>query len=335
MDKYSIQQQLKKAWGLLASPVSKELLVFVFFLSLSALFWGLQTLDETLEKEVSIPLVLTDVPEDVVILTPLPEALGVRVRDKGTALIHYLRHDVEPLYLSFPSYEGGAVNGRVRIQNADIQKMVQERLLSTSKVQLILPDTIEFYYNHGMHRSVPVQVEGKVETSPEYYLLGVLPSPSEVVVYASSAVLDTLTAVHTFPVNMSGLTANTSQEVQLRPIRGAKFNREKVKVSASVDVYVENTLEIPVQASNFPAEKALKAFPSSVQVTYTVGYSQNKKITRDDFLILLTYEQILKCQNEGRTKIPITLRSKPEGVTNVHIEPQEVDYLVETIESTE
>ncbi len=335
MDRYRIQTTLKKTWKNLASPKSKELLVFLFFLALSAVFWILQTLDETLEKEVSIPIELTDVPQDVVIITPLPEKVKVRVRDKGTSLIHYLRYDISPIRISFPVYENSMSNGRVRLPNADVQKMVQERLLSTSKIQTLSPDTLEFYFNHGMHRSVPVKVVGNIDVSPEYYLQDVTTSPAEVVVYASAGILDTLSCVQTMLVSMEGLTGNTSKEVGLRTIKGVKYDLEKVKVNALVDVYVENTLEIPVLASNFPAEKSLRTFPANVQVTYTIGYSQNKKINPEDFLILLTYEQILGYQKEGRSKIPLSLRSKPEEVTNVRIEPQEVDYLVETTGETE
>ena len=59
-----------------------DVLVFLFFLVVSAGFWLLQTLDETFEMEVVVPVELIDVPEEVVVTTPLPEALtvpGVRV----------------------------------------------------------------------------------------------------------------------------------------------------------------------------------------------------------------------------------------------------------------
>jgi len=335
MDKYRIVTILKKTWNFLASPGSKEFFVFLFFLALSALFWGLQTLDETLEKEVSIPLCLVDVPQDVVLISPLPEKLTVRVRDKGTSLIHYLRHDVDTIAISFSAYESNAINGRVRLQNSDIQKMVQQRLLSTSKVQSISPDTVEYFYNRGLYKSVPVRVDGRIKASPEYYLMDVSSSPSEIKVYASASILDTLSAIYTLPVNMEDISGNTSEEVLLRKIKGAKYDVDKVTVTAAVDVYIENTIEVPISVSNFPADKSLRTFPSTVQVTYTIGYSENKKLSQEDFLILFTYEQILQYQKEGRKKIPLTLRSNPKEITSIRIEPQEVDYLLETTDSSE
>ena len=102
-----------------------------------------------------------------------------------------------------------------------------------------------------------------------------------------------------------------------------------------VDVYMENTVDVPVVSLNFPGDRQLRTFPSAVQVTYTVGYTRNREVTRDKFVSVVTYEEILDLQKQGKTKIPIRLKSIPDGVSNVRIQPQEVDYLVETVSEEE
>ncbi len=311
------------------SDRSREFFVFLFFLLVAAVFWMLQTLDETLEKGVSVRLELVNVPEDVVILSPLPDEVRAVVSDKGMSLVHYIRYGVEPLQISFSDYDNGANYGRVMLQGSDMQKMLQGCLLGTSKVVSLSPDTVELCYNRGQCKTVPVRVVGQIDVSPECYLLDVQTTPSEVLVNALPAVLDTLTAVCTTPVALEGVAGNTTKEVRLQGMRGAKYDTESVKVDVKVDVYVEKTVEVPIHTSNFPADKSLKTFPSEVQVVYTIGYAQSKDIKEEDFMILLTYEQILGYQKEGKTKLPLTLRNMPEGVKNVRIEPKEVDYLIE------
>ncbi|MBQ7571530.1 MAG: YbbR-like domain-containing protein [Bacteroidaceae bacterium] len=307
-----------------------DVLVFLFFLIVSAGFWLLQTLDETFEMEVVVPVELIDVPDEVVVTTPLPEALTVVVKDKGTVLTRYWRDDVDPILISFPNYDGGAVSGHVRIPQADVLKMVQGRLSSSSKVQTIHPDTLEYFYNHGMNAVVPVQITGEVRTDSRYYLYDVTADPAEVNVFAAAATLDTLTAVQTQPLSVSGLRESGTFEVGLRPIRGAKIEPDRVKVTAKVDFYMENTVEIPLVSLNFPGDRELRTFPSTVKVTYTVGFEHNKEVTRDKFVSVITYEEILDLQEHGIAKIPVRLKSIPEGVANVRIEPAEVDFLVET-----
>ncbi len=327
-----IWQKIRKG---LVSERSKEVLIFLFFLLVATVFWMLQTLDETLNKEVVVPLELVDVPEDVVIISPLPNELKVVVRDKGTSLIHYVRHKMEPLRIPFPDHNIASDNGRIRFQTADIRRMVRDCILTSSEIISVTPDTLELYYNHGLSKTVPIKVVGSFDVSPDYYLLDVFTDPSEVTVWASSFILDTLTAVYISPVELNNIAANTTKNVSLQGIRGAKFSTERVKLEVLVDVYMENTLSVPIHTSNFPPDIKLTTFPSEVQVTYTVGYVENKDIIADDFVIIFTYEQVLDYQKAGRDKLPLTLRSMPENVTNVRIEPHEVDFLVEKRDDSE
>ncbi|MBQ8969390.1 MAG: YbbR-like domain-containing protein [Bacteroidaceae bacterium] len=291
----------------------------------------MQTLDETFETEIVVPLELVDVPEEVVVTTPLPDQLRVTVKEKGTTLLRYWNHKIPPVQIPFPDYDNGTANGRVRLSPSEIQKAVQERLFSSSKVQSIRPDTLEFYYNHGMHAMVPVVVTGEVETNPRFYLMELQTDPADVKVFAASSTLDTLTAVRTVPVSLTDLKENTTVEVKLAPIRGAKVEPDRVNVTALVDVYMESSVEVPVVSLNFPGDKQLRTFPSTIKVTYTIGYARSKEVTRRNFVFVITYEELLELQNQGVTKIPVHLKTIPEGVTNVRFEPQELDFLVENI----
>lgn len=335
MDKYRLQSYWSKLRESLLSHKSKELGVFSFFLLLSAGFWLLQTLDETFETDLLVPIELTDVPDDIVITSPLPSHLRVTVKDKGTGLVRYWHHKLDTIRVSFSSYGNVSVSGRVRISQSDIQKALQSRLLGDTKLQAVRPDTLEFYYNHGLHALVPVAIAGEVDTNPHYYLLDVQTSPSMVEVYAMASTLDTLTAVPTVPVNLTDLKENTTIEVDLAPIRGAKIEPSKVMLTANVDVYMENTIEVPIVSLNFPGDKQLRTFPSTVKVTYTVGYSRNRELTRDNFVSLVTYEEILELRRQGKTMLPVQLKTVPEGVTNVRIDPKEVDFLIEDVSEKE
>jgi hypothetical protein len=98
---------------------------------------------------------------------------------------------------------------------------------------------------------------------------------------------------------------------------------------------MENTIEVPVVSLNFPADRQLRTFPSTVRVTYTVGYAQSKDISRRNFVSVVTYDDVLALQQQGITKLPVRLKTIPEGVKNIRIEPQEIDYLVEAVDEEE
>ncbi len=336
MDSFWIKKNFKKLNILLASSRFREVLLFMLFLFFSTAFWAVITMDETLESTVDIRVEVVDVPEDITITESCVGELTAIVRDRGTAFFHYWRYRPEPVQIPFKRFQKGTMNGHVTLNTAELTKMAQNKLLSSSKIQRLTPDSLELFYGHGSQKQVPVRVVGSVEVSSDYYLLGVSPQPASIAVQGPAAILDTLQAVYTAPVVLKGLIKNTVVQASLLPIRGVQYIPQEVKVEASVDVYMENSITVPILITNFPADKALRIFPApEVKVTYTVGYANSKEINADSFVILVTYEQILQYQRQGLSKIPLQLRSAPQNVFNVRLEPREVDYLIETISDDE
>lgn len=185
------------------------------------------------------------------------------------------------------------------------------------------------FFNKGARKKVPVKLAGVVETSPEYYLQRVEFTPDSVEVLAPSAILDTITEAFITPVYFSDLSANEKTISMLRPVRGAKFIPDQVEMNVMIDLYTEKTVEVPVFGVNFPGSKDLRTFPSKVKVTFRVGMSRFKEITADDFVLAVTYEELMKNRSP---KIQLHLKSMPSGVSNVRIDPSEVDYLIEQVQ---
>ena len=319
-----------KTRKVLLGPQSREVLVFLFFLAISFSFWLLQTLNETFEVEVSVPLRLDNVPDNVRITTPFSSDVKVVIRDKGSALIRYVLHqELVPITLDFEKFDNGATSARAQVSMAEIQRMIQQQLDATSYIQSIRPDTLEFYYNRGLAYRLPVRVAGDITTSPQNYLQGLQIVPDSVTVYAPTAMLDTMKYAYTQAIMLSNLSETQSRSVRLFPHKGVKYEPEVVEVTAQVGYYTEKTVEVPVIGLNFPGDKELRTFPSKAKLTFRVGSEYFQEITAENFVLAITYEELL--QNPS-PKFRLHLKSLPPGVTNVRIVPQEVDYLIERIE---
>lgn len=306
---------------------NREFLIFLFFFALSAVFWLLQTLNENFETEIAVPLKLQNVSNNLTITSDLPEELRVTVQDKGSVLMKYLYgQSLTPVVVDYQKYESGGLAGRVEVSDQEVKKAIVAQLFTSTKVLAIKPDTLEFYYNRGLKKKVPVVINGVIEPAQQYYLRRVESKPDSVVVFAPSSILDTLQAVYTQNFYQSGLIENKSLSIPAQPIRGAKFIPDVLDVYIDVDVYTEKTVEVPVEGVNFPADKDLRTFPSKVNVTFKVGSKGYKQVTAEDFVLVVSYEELL--QNTS-SKIPLHLKSIPEGVSAVRIHPAEVDYLLE------
>ena len=70
----------------LFSKANREFLLFLFFLALSGVFWLFMTLNETYEREFSIPVTIVNVPKNVVLTSEETDTVRMTIRDKGTTL---------------------------------------------------------------------------------------------------------------------------------------------------------------------------------------------------------------------------------------------------------
>lgn len=307
--------------------LNKQFLIFLFFLALSSVFWVFQALEETYEEDFLVPIELRNVPSNVVITTELPSHLDVSLRDKGQLLMAYkYTRPFKKIVVDFNDYSNAL--GHVVILGSELRKQLAGQLLSSTQLLGVKPDTLEFYYNYGLCKRVPVAVQGDVRASKLFTISDTRYSQDSVTVYASREILDTMTAAYTRPVNLRNLSDTTSVRAQLTKINGAKFVPNEIGLKFCVDRLVEKTVKVPVQQVNFPASKQLRTFPATVNVTFQVGMGLYRSITRENFVLVVNYEDLL---NNHSNQCHLTLKTIPKGVNHVRIIPQDIEYIIEEL----
>ena len=121
MDSVQFKKYYTAVKNFLLGPKNKEFLIFLFFFFVSAAFWLLQSLNETFDVELKVPLKLENVPSDVVITSDLPSDLNVMVRDKGTVLVRYIYGTEQvPVRVDYKDYDKGNASGRVSVTLLDL-----------------------------------------------------------------------------------------------------------------------------------------------------------------------------------------------------------------------
>ena len=309
-----------------------DLLVFLFFLAVSFGFWLLQSLNETLERDVRVALQLTGVPDDIVIIDSLPSTFSVTLHDRGLTLA---RHSFSSLFrpnrikIDFSEYDTGQEEAEVHIFSSDIQRMLRRVFAASTKIQSMRPDTLRFAYNHGYSRTLPVRLEGTLRASPQNYIQTVSIDPDSVRVFGQKATLGMMDAIRTEAFVLDELHETGTYRIALRDQKFLRCEPQQVSLTVSVGYYTEKTVRVPVIGLNFPADKKLRTFPSQVSVTFRVESGLYHRVAAEDFVLATTYEDLL--ENTENIKLPLHLRTVPEGVSNVRISPQEVDYLIEQV----
>lgn len=313
----------------LLSKNSREFFVFLFFFLIAAGFWMIQTLNNDYETEFSIPVRLRDVPDNVVITSEPDSRIRVRVKDKGTVLMNYmLGKGFYPMTIDFA--EEKQAGNHVRILPDMLRKRLQTQLRASTTVIHFDPDTLDYIYAVGASKRVPVRLDGSVNAASRYYVSDTIFIPDSVQVYAPPKVLDTITAAYTTPLQMDEISDTVRITQSLRMPKGVKFVPSKVETLFPADVYMEQTLEVPLIGVGFPKGKTLRAFPSKVQVSFQLGMSRYRQIGVEDFRIYVPYEAL---QELGSEKYTLSLDEIPDGVKNVRISPLQIDFLIEQTSS--
>lgn len=143
------------------SIMNKQFFVFLFFLFLSAVIWLIMTLNETYEKELEIPVRITNIPRNVVLTSASIDTIHVTVRDKGWLLLSYLYGERRTvLNINYKNYDKG--NGGGIVPGAELKRMAEQKLEMSTKIITIKPEKLEFFYNNGERKRVPVYWTGRV-----------------------------------------------------------------------------------------------------------------------------------------------------------------------------
>lgn len=310
----------------LFSRTNKELLIFVFFIALSGIFWLSMTLNETYEQEFSIPVTVVGVPKNVVLTSEETDTIRMTIRDKGITLAAYMYGDMlKNVKINFKPYAHN--NGTGIVTTSELQKIVYQHLVSSSKIISTKPDKLEFFYNYGANKRVPVRWTGRVIPEDLYFISRVKYYPDSVDVYASQTLLDSISVVYSEHLNYVNFRDTLVVNANLEKIKGVKMVPDHIKMEFFTDVLTEEKLDgIPVEGINMPPGKILRTFPMKVTVSFVTGVSVYRSLKPEDFTIVADYDEIAAKPSE---KCRIYIKKSPPGISRVHLNINEVDYLIE------
>lgn len=311
---------------------TKDLLIFLFFVLVSGVFWFVQELDENLSTEVIVPVKLVDIPADAHITNNLPNEIKATVQDKGGELLSILlRRKTDTLrirYTNSDRFESGCVT----LQRDTLAALIKKLLPNGANIVAVSPGTMSYSFFQGEPTRLPIRLSGKIDTDAQFCVDSIKFIPDSIDVYADRQTLSNVEAIYTEPVDTSELVGNTEFLVKLHKLHDVFFECDEVLTRVVLGNVLKESIEIPIVAINFPATKTLRTFPSTVQVNYRVPEKDKNTLNTDEFKVILTYEELID-NKTGRCNP--RLNSQPKGVIDAHIQTEDVSFLFENVESSE
>ena len=312
--------------GFLFSKANREFLIFLFFFALSGVFWLLLTLNDTYEKEFTIPVRIVGVPTDIMLTSDEVDTVRVTVRDRGIQILSYMfGKELKSVEASFKSFDQGSGTGN--IGTPELTKLIQQRLSGSARINSIKPERLKFFYNTGACKRVPIRWKGRVIPEHLNFLSAVTYSPDSVTIYASEERLDSIRMVYTEQLNYVGFRDTLVVDCRLRKMEGVKIVPDQTRITFYTDVLTEESIDgIPVRCINLPDDKVLRTFPAKVTVKFVTGVNVYRTLTPADFSVVVDYNELKNQQSE---KCTLYLQQVPEGITHASLVTSQADYLIE------
>jgi hypothetical protein len=307
----------------------REVLIFTCFLLLSLALWCLQALQDDYEIEIVLPIKYDYLPPNMEASADSPKEVVAKVRDKGMVLLKYLwTRSFSPLEIDVRTLPREANTSELTVTRRILEAGIMKRLNSSTYLLSFEPSSIRMTYNKLDNREIVVEADLTLETEAGFQLSDrVIITPAKVRVYADRAKLDSIQAVRTAPIRLTGLSRTKTLTVRLAKINGVRFEPQSVKVTVPVEEFTERRLTLSIHCDSVPAGYALRMFPNTAEAVCNVPLSHFKELSEDRLDILIPFREFEAHREEG--KITLRLTKKPDWLTDYDLNPDAIEFILE------
>ena len=299
----------------------RSILTFAVFVAISAMFWLILTLNDSVQDGCMVNVRISNKPDSVTFISEVPKTIHVEVRDKGSSIMRSMWMKTPTVNLNFREL---ADKGQLICSRSDMMAALKETFGNTATIVSSSLDSLRLLYTDRPGKSLPVVVAVKANAHAGFFVSGHPSSePSRVTAFGPREIIDTLTRVFTKSYVESDLSESRSFNADLRSIQGVRLIPGSVHVKVNVEPLVAKEDIVTVVAENVPNDENLLLFPSNVRVSYYVPMSEfddDRKAVR----VVVDYNDVAAHMGE---RIPLRLEPiKGVNAVNPRLHSDSVEY---------
>lgn len=312
-----IQDRLKE------SPRSRSILLYLGFVVISAVFWSFLTFNRDVKLDIEVP-VKVSMPDNVHLLSRVPDTLTVTVNDRGYRFFSYLFNKTPSLTLRFDDYNDGV--GNFKVDQSHLKKALAAVLNKHATIISVLPENINIRFTDLPGKKVPVKTDIIVEPREDYAQYGALiQSQDSVLVFSDAQTLNEINEVYTYHVEESDLTDTLRRKVSIAPIKGAVVEPRTIEITVPIEKMRYQTRHVKIVVRNAPPSVKMLLFPSDVEVSYRSPVSRIK----DDAGITAVVDYNSLDTYSSNNKVKVLIGEIPAAYQDVKLTPDSVEYIIE------
>lgn len=305
------------------SPRTRSILLYLGFVVISAVFWSFLTFNRDVKLDIEVP-VKVSMPDNVHLLSRVPDTLTVTVNDRGYRFFSYLFNKTPSLTLRFDDYNDGV--GNFKVDQSHLKKALAAVLNKHATIISVLPENINIRFTDLPGKKVPVKTDIIVEPREDYAQYGALiQSQDSVLVFSDAQTLNEINEVYTYHVEETDLTDTLRRKVSIAPIKGAVVEPRTIEIIVPIEKMRYQTRHVKIVVRNAPPSVKMLLFPSDVEVSYRSPVSRIK----DDAGITAVVDYNSLDTYSSNNKVKVLIGEIPAAYQDVKLTPDSVEYIIE------
>ncbi len=328
----TLKHKIKNAFGKLTRvKPDRRVMVFLFFVIISTIFWFLSALGRQYTSTIRYPVRYTNFPENRVMVGELPSSLELTVNAHGyTLLRYYVSRRIMPIVFDVNSFSLDPLpdteTSNFYILTSVATNRVAGQLGSDIEILDIRPDTLFFNFTDMTRRRLRVRPVTELVFDRQFMIKGNIGvEPDSVLVSGPASVIDTMQFVPTRKLARRGVSERIVQDIRLEDINMLEYSQNSVTVTIPVEQFTEASIRVPVELVNLPDTLSMKTFPPEVTVSYLVALTDYERVNPQSFRITVDYKSL----PAGTGRLPVNLMIQPDFVRAVRFSPESVDFIIE------
>ena len=305
------------------SPRTRSILLYLMFVVISAVFWSFLTFNRDVKLDIEVPVKIS-MPNNVHLLSRVPDTLTVTVTDRGYRFFSYLFHSTPTLTLRFSDYNDG--NGYFKVDQSHLKKALAGMLNKQATIVSVLPENINIRFTDLPGKKVPVKTDIIVEPREDYTLFGALiQSQDSVLVFSDAKTLSEIDEVFTYHVEEVDLTDTLRRKVTIAPISGTVIEPRAIDIMVPIEKLKSQTRSVKIVVRNAPPGLKMLLFPSDMEVSYRAPMSR----INDEAGITVVVDYNSIDFNSTSNKVPVQIGEVPAAYHDVKLSHDSVEYIIE------
>jgi len=305
------------------SPRTRSILLYIGFVVISAVFWSFLTFNGDVQLDVEVPIEINK-PNNVHLLSKVPDTLTVTVRDRGYRFFFYLFHKAPKLTLRLTDYSDG--NGSFKVDQSHLKKALAAVLNKNATIVSVLPESISINFTDLPGKKVPIRTDITVEPREDYTQYGALiQSQDSVLVFSDAKTLSGINEVFTYHVEELDLTDTLRRKVSIAPMNGAVVEPRAIEIMVPIEKLKPQSRSVKIAVRNAPAGVKMLLFPSDVEVNYLSPVSR----ISDDAGITAVVDYSSVDFSSSSNKVKVVIGEVPAAYQNVTFSPDSVEFIIE------